>query len=53
MVPADASVAVTTITTAVADFLPSLMTVGATALGIGAGVLLLRRGWGLIRGFAK
>lgn len=45
--------AVTTITGAVTDFLPSLMTVGGTAIGIGAGVLLLTRGWGLLKRFAK
>jgi len=53
MVPAVDGIAVTTITSAVADFLPSLMTVGGTAIGIGAGVLLLTRGWGLLKRFAK
>jgi hypothetical protein len=53
MVPAVDGIAVTTISTAVADFLPQLMSVGATAIGIGAGVLLLSRGWGLLKRFAK
>jgi hypothetical protein len=47
------SVATTTVTGAVADFLPQLMTVGGVAIGIGAGVLLLSRGWGLVKRFAK
>lgn len=45
--------ALTTITTATANFLPDLMAVGGVAIGIGAGVLLLTRGWGLLRRFAK
>lgn len=53
MVPAVDGIAVTTISGAVADFLPQLMSVGATAIGIGAGVLLLSRGWGLLKRFAK
>lgn len=52
-VPAVAGDAVSTITTATTDFLPSLLTVGGIGIGIGAGVLLLRRGWGLVKGLIK
>lgn len=45
--------AVGTITTAVTDFGPDLLAVGAVAIGISAGVLVLRKGWGLIRSLVK
>jgi hypothetical protein len=50
MLPLDAA---TTITTAAADLLPQLTIVAAAAIGVGAGVLVFRRGWGFFKSLAK
>lgn len=43
----------TTISTAVADLLPTLLAVGAVGITIGASVFALRKGWNIVRSFAK
>lgn len=50
MVPTDA---VSIITAELATFGPALLTVGGLAVAASAGVLLLRKGWGLVRGMVK
>lgn len=50
---ADSPTVVSTLTTAVTDMGPQLLQVGGVALGVGVIVLLLTRGWGLIKRFAK
>jgi hypothetical protein len=50
MVPVDA---VSIITAEVATFGPALLTVGGLAVAASAGVLLLRKGWGLVRSMVK
>lgn len=42
-----------TITTATADLLPDLLAVGGVAIGVGAGILVLRRGWSFFKGLSK
>lgn len=41
------------LTGAIADLGPELLIIGGVAVGVGVIVLLLRRGWGLIKGFSK
>lgn len=41
------------ITTAAADFGADLGGVAAIGLGVGAGIFVLRKGWGLIKSFTK
>lgn len=50
MVPADA---VSVLTAEIATFGPALLTVGGLAVGASAGILLLRKGWNLVRGMIK
>jgi len=49
-VPADATSVITTATT---DLLPTLLAVGGAGIAVGAGVLVLRRGWGFFKGMIK
>lgn len=42
-----------TITDATADYLPQLLAVGGVAIGVGAGVLVFKRGWGFFKGLSK
>jgi len=42
-----------TITDATATLLPQLLTVGGAAILVGAGVLVLRRGWSFFKGLSK
>ena len=42
-----------TITTATASLLPDLLAVGGAAIVVGAGILVLRRGWGFFKGLSK
>jgi len=41
------------ITTATADLLPTLLSVGGIAIGVAAGILALRKGWGFFKGLVK
>ena len=41
------------ITGATTTLLPQLLTVGGAAILVGAGVLVLRRGWGFFKGLSK
>ena len=50
---AEGSEVLTALTTATAGFKTELMAIGGVAIGIAAGVFLLRKGWGLIRSFVK
>lgn len=50
--PAAAS-ATSTIQSAVAGMQGELLAVGGTAVGIGAAVLILTRGWGVLKRIAK
>jgi hypothetical protein len=42
-----------TITDATTTLLPQLLTVGGAAIVVGAGILVLRRGWGFFKGLSK
>lgn len=42
-----------TITAATAELLPQLLLVGGAGIVVGAGLLVLRRGWGFFKGVAK
>lgn len=42
-----------TITTATSGMLGQLLAVGGIGIGIGAGVLVLKRGWTMLKTFAK
>lgn len=44
---------VTAITTATADLLPTLLSIGGIAIGVGAGIFALRKGWAFFKGTAK
>lgn len=44
---------VSTITSSTADLLPQLLQVGGAAIVVGAGVLVLRRGWQFFKGLSK
>lgn len=50
---ASAVTPVTTITDATTTLLPQLLAVGGAAIVVGAGVLVLRRGWGFFKGLSK
>jgi hypothetical protein len=45
--------AASVISTATTDLLPTLLTVGGAGIAVGAGVLILRRGWGFFKGMIK
>lgn len=45
--------AVGIITAELTEFGPALLTVGGLAVAASAGVLLLRKGWGLVRSMVK
>lgn len=49
----EATSAISIITEQVATFGPALLTIGGLAVGASAGVLLLRKGWGLVRTMVK
>jgi hypothetical protein len=42
-----------TITDATSTLLPQLLAVGGAGIAVGAGILVLRRGWGFFKGVAK
>lgn len=42
-----------TITDATTTLLPQLLTVGGAAIVVGAGVLVLRRGWAFFKGLSR
>lgn len=44
---------VSTITDATTSLLPDLLQVGGAAIVVGAGLLVLRRGWSFFRGLSK
>jgi hypothetical protein len=44
---------VSTITGATGDLLPQLLQVGGAAVAVGAGVLVLKRGWSFFKGLSK
>lgn len=44
---------VATITTETAGLLGDLLTVGGAAIAVGAGILVLRRGWSFFKGLSK
>lgn len=44
--------AASTITSATTDLLPQLLTVGGAAVAVGAGVLVLRKGWSFFKKLA-
>jgi hypothetical protein len=44
---------VSTITSATTSLLPDLLAVGGAAVAVGAGVLVLKRGWGFFKGLAR
>ena len=41
------------VTTATADLLPTLLAIGGVAIGVGAGIFALRKGWAFFKGMAK
>lgn len=47
------SVVVSTISTAIAGFGDELMLIGGLGIGVAALPFLLRRGWGMVKGFIK
>lgn len=44
---------VSTITTATSGLLGDLLQVGGVAIAVGAGILVLRRGWSFFKGLSK
>jgi hypothetical protein len=48
-----AATPLSTITDATSDLLPQLLAVGGVAITVGAGVLVLRRGWSFFKGLSR
>lgn len=50
---ASAPTPLSVITGATSDLLPQLLAVGGVGIVVGAGILVLRRGWGFFKGMSR